>query len=139
VRALKSDWIESSVVKGRPRVSPKGFLARELQGDGLSCFGCECLVEHALEPTDICRCFSQEDSYQYFCWFSVSELKEICTEFVDVVVEVESTPTTIQCDAGPCHNIVKFSGNVSSGRIRLVRNALLALITDERLVEFSDT
>jgi hypothetical protein len=137
IRALKSEWIVSNAVEGKPRVKPEGFFVKDLQEAGLSCFGSECLAERVLEPADIRRCFSQGDFYQYFCWFSVDELNMICADVIDIEVEVKNTPTSIECDAGPCHYTVKFLGNVSSGMIRRIRSTLLALLTDDRLIDFS--
>ena len=83
--------------------------------------------------------FRRSDFYQYFCWFSVDELNVICADVIDLEVEVKNTPTSIECDAGSCHYTVKFLGNVSSGMIRRIRGALLALLTDDRLVDFNAT
>lgn len=139
IRALKSEWVLPNVVEGKPRVKPDGFMVKDLQEAGLSCFGSECLAGRVLEPADIRHCFSQGDFYQYFCWFSVDELNVICADVIDLEVEVKNTPTSNECDAGSCHYTVKFLGNVSSGMIRRVRGALLALLTDDRLVDFNAT
>lgn len=121
------------------RVKPEGFQVREFQGDGLSCFDNECLKTNSLETAVIRRCFSQPDTYQYFCWFRVSELEKIRIELADVDIQVVNSPTNIKCKASPCHNIVKFSSTLKEKEIRRIRNYLLALLTNDRLVEFTDT